>query len=101
MQKTFIPMREYKATLLLYPKGYVELCKEDAQAIGVRDKWQVNVTSSFGSMAVDVKVSEDVRPGTAYIPYFIQHMITEFLLDRQEILRKGEDAIIPVRIEKV
>ncbi len=101
MKNTYIPQREYRATLLLYPNGYVEICKADADALKVRDKWTVRISSAYGSMNVDVKVSEDVKPGTAYIPYFIREMITEFLLEHKQDFQKGEDAIIPIRIEGV
>ncbi|PKL35897.1 MAG: hypothetical protein CVV44_20485 [Spirochaetae bacterium HGW-Spirochaetae-1] len=101
MKRTFIPKREYNATLLLYPRGYVEICPEDAKKIEVRDKWPVKVVSAHGSMQVAVKVTGDVKPGTAYVPYFIQDMISEFLLEHKEIIDQGENAIIPVKIEKV
>lgn len=99
MRKTFIPKREYNAELLLYPNGYVEICKEDAEKIKVRDGWNVNVASPSGSIEVKAKVSEDVKPGTAYMPYFVKEMISEFLLQHRESLQLGENASIPVRIE--
>ena len=101
MKNTYIPRREYRATLLLYPNGYVEICKADADALKVRDKWTVKISSQHGSMNVDVKISEDVKKGTAYIPYFIREMITEFLMEHTQDLQRGEDAIIPIRIEGV
>ena len=101
MKRTFMPKREYNATLLLYPKGYVEIHPDDAKELQVRDKWPVRVTSSFGSMSVTVKVSEDVKKETAYVPYFIRDMISDFLMEHKDILEQGEDSIIPVRIEKV
>lgn len=101
MRRTFIPMREYNATLLLYPKGYVEISPEDAKSIQVRDKWPVKVVSPYGSMKVTVKVTPDVKSESAYVPYFIRDMISEFLMEHKELLEQGEDAIIPVRIEKV
>jgi len=101
MKRTFIPNREYNATLLLYPEGYVEINSDDAKKLGVRDKWPLKVTSEYGAMNVVANVSDDIQPGTAYVPYFIRDMISEFLLEHHEIIEKGEDAIIPVRIEKV
>ena len=101
MKRTFIPKREYNATLLLYPKGYVEISSDDAKKIQVRDKWPVTVTSSFGSMQIAVKVTDEVKSGTAYVPYFIQDMISEFLLEHKELIDQGENAIIKVKIEKV
>lgn len=101
MKKTHIPKREYNALLLLYPKGFVEISREDAAAIGVRDKSPVAVTSAGGSLRVAARVSGDVKPGTAYVPYFIQDMIAEFLDVHDDVIEHGEDAVIPVRIEKV
>lgn len=101
MKRTFIPRREYNATLLLYPRGYVEVSPVDAEKIQVRDKWPVTVTSPHGSMQITVRVTDEVRPGTAYVPYFIQDMISEFLLEHKELIDQGENAIIKVNIEKV
>lgn len=100
-RRTFIPFREYNATLLMYPRGYIEISRDDAKNMKVRDKWPVNIKSKHGSMKIDIKVSDDVMPGTAYVPYFIQNMITEFLLEHDSILSQGEDTVIPIRIEKV
>ena len=101
MKKTYIPKREYNALLLLYPQGFVEICAEDATKIGIRDKWPVNIVSKGGTMKVAARVTKDVKPGTAYVPYFIQDMIGKFLLEHAKTVEGGEDSIIPVRIEKV
>ncbi|MBV5274888.1 MAG: molybdopterin-dependent oxidoreductase [Lamprocystis purpurea] len=101
MRKTLIPRREYDQTLLLYPQGYVEICPDDAQKLKVKDKWLVHLTSSTGtSMKIAVKVSPDVQPGTAYIPYFIKNMISDFLIRYDNAFAAGEESIIPVRIEE-
>ena len=101
MRKTFIPRREYNALLLLYPQGLVEIHPEDAARLGVRDKRPVRVVSAKGSMAVAARVTDDVRPGMAYAPYFIGPMIPGFLKPHAADIERGEDAAIPVRIEKV
>ncbi|HPS59502.1 MAG TPA: molybdopterin-dependent oxidoreductase [Spirochaetota bacterium] len=101
MKKTYIPKREYNATLLVYPMGYIEICKEDAAKLQVREHWNVKIVSSHGSMTVAVKISEDVKTGTAYVPYFIRQMISSFLLEHNQDFDKGEDAIIPIRIERI
>lgn len=101
MRKTLIPRREYDQTLLLYPQGYVEICPADAKLLKVKDKWSVQVTSSTGtSMKIAVKVSADVQPGTAYIPYFIKNMISDFLIRYDNAFSAGEESVIPVRIEE-
>jgi predicted molibdopterin-dependent oxidoreductase YjgC len=101
MKKTNIPKREYNALLLLYPNGFVDICPEDAKTLGVRDRWPVNIASARGSMKIAARITKDVKPGTAYVPYFVQDMITKFLLEHAAAVESGEDAIIPVKIEKV
>jgi len=101
MRNTFIPRREFDATLLLYPEGYIEICAEDAKKLGVRDKWKVKVISPAGQMLIAVKISPDVQPDTAYIPYFIRNMISEFLIKQDIQWIQGEEAVLPVRLEKV
>jgi formate dehydrogenase major subunit len=101
MRKTLIPRREYDQTLLLYPQGYVEICPEDAKKLRVKDKWSVQVLSSTGtSLKIAVKISEDIQPGTAHIPYFIKNMISDFLIRYDNAFSAGEESVIPVRIEE-
>jgi predicted molibdopterin-dependent oxidoreductase YjgC len=101
MRKTMIPMREYNATLLLYPKGFVEICAADAARLQVHDKGIVQVSSEAGTMRIEVKTSDDVGPETAFVPYFVRGMIRRFLLVHRQDIELGENAPIPVRIEKV
>ena len=101
MKKTFIPRREYNALLLLYPQGLVEIHPADAAALGLRDKRPVRVVSARGSMTRPARVSDDVPPGTVYAPYFVGAMIPDFLAPHADAIERGEDAVIPVRIEKV
>jgi predicted molibdopterin-dependent oxidoreductase YjgC len=101
MKKTHIPKREYNALLLLYPEGFVEIAAEDAVKLGVRDRGPVAVVSAGGSMKVAARVSRDIKPGTAYVPYFIGKMVPGFLDVPGAAVEQGEDSVIPVRIEKV
>ena len=101
MRKTFIPRREFDATLLLYPQGYIEINPKDAGNLGVRDKWPVLVSSQGGSMRIAVKVTPGIQEQSAYIPYFINNMISEFLMKHDDVLFRGEETVIPIKIERV
>jgi formate dehydrogenase major subunit len=101
MRKTYIPMREYNATLLDFPDGYVEIAPETAKALQVRNQWQVKVVSPYGELPLAVKISEDVKPSAAYAPYFAKDRIIQKLIGHQQLFHKGEDATVPIRIEKV
>jgi formate dehydrogenase (coenzyme F420) alpha subunit len=100
MKKTHIPKREYNALLLLYPDGFVELAAADAARLGVRDRARVNVAAAGGSMRVAVRVSGDVKPGTAYVPYFVGDMVPGFLTAQGISLDEDQDSVVPVRLEK-
>jgi len=101
MKKTQIPKREYNALLLLYPRGFVEIAPADAKALGVRDRAPVNVVAAGGSMRVAVRISGDVKPGTVYVPYFVEDMVPGFLNAAGTSIDEDQDSAIPVRIEKV
>jgi predicted molibdopterin-dependent oxidoreductase YjgC len=101
MKKTNIPLREYNATLLLYPQGYVAVSPENAREIGVRDRSPVKIVSPYGSMEAMVQVTDKVAKNTAYVAYFVHDMITKFFLEHRDVLKRGEDATIPVRIMRV
>lgn len=101
MKKTFIPRREYRSLLLLYPNGFVEVSSEDAARLKLRDKQQVRVISATSQMEVAVRVSPDILPGTVYVPYFIRDMVTDFLFRQAHEVEKNEELFVPVRLEKV
>ncbi|GAB4233449.1 MAG: hypothetical protein Kow00109_06160 [Acidobacteriota bacterium] len=101
MSKTFLPRREYNATLLLYPEGFVEMAAEDARQVGVRDKDRVRIRSRRGAMELQVRISEDVLPGAVYVPYFVRDMVDHFLLEHRGALQRGETSCVPVRIERI
>lgn len=101
MKLTQIPMREYNALLLLYPEGFVEISAVDAARLRVRDKHTVSLTSAAGTMRAAARVSETVKPGTAYVPYFLHDSIVKFLAPSTGGFAIGEDGAVPVRIEKV
>ncbi len=101
MKKTHIPLREYNATLLLYPQGYVAISPQKAKELNVRDRFPVKIVSPYGSMETLAQVTDKVKPNTAYVAYFVDEMVTKFFLEHKDVLKRGEDATIPVRIMKV
>ncbi|MBN2159143.1 MAG: molybdopterin-dependent oxidoreductase [Spirochaetes bacterium] len=101
MKKTNLPLREYNATLLLYPQGYVAISPQNAKELNVRDRFPVKITSPYGSMEAMVQVTDKVKPNTAYVAYFVDEMVTKFFMEHKDVLKRGEDSTIPVRIAKV
>ncbi|HOI45437.1 MAG TPA: molybdopterin dinucleotide binding domain-containing protein, partial [Candidatus Aminicenantes bacterium] len=78
-----------------------EISPADAAQLGVRDKSNIRIVSAKGEMRAAVRISPDMRPGSVYIPYFIKESVEGFLNAHEDAVESGEDAAIPVRLEKV
>ena len=51
------------------PAPYVEMHRDDAQAIGLRGGQTVRVVSQRGGAEIPLRVSAAVRPGTLFAPF--------------------------------
>jgi formate dehydrogenase major subunit len=101
MTKTFAPKREYDALLLQYPDGYIEVSKEDAKKIGIRDGWAIKVNSPYGSTRAVVMTSDNIKSDTAYVELFNIDNLKALVSKQADLLKRDEDTIIPIRIEKI
>lgn len=61
--------RDHVARRKLFPTGFVEMNKADADRLGVRPGWAVRLASKHGEVTVPVVVSGDVAPGMARLPF--------------------------------
>ena len=87
--------REYSILLTDYPEGFVEIHPEDAQELQIRDGGKVRLHSQTASAVSTARVTDEVRRGTIFVPYF-QHALEKQLLGNA---RNGA-ALLPVRVEK-
>jgi predicted molibdopterin-dependent oxidoreductase YjgC len=101
MKLTYMPKREYNATLLLYPQGYIEISSIDAENKKLRNKEIVKVSSAAGDIEAQVKINSDLKEGYAHIPFFIRNSISDFLNLHDQDVVNGEDGVVKVTIEKV
>jgi len=101
MKLTHMPKREYNATLLLYPQGYIEISSIDAENKKLRNKEMVKVSSASGDIEAQVKINSDLKEGYAHIPFFIRNSISDFLHLHDRDVVNGEDGVVKVTIEKV
>jgi predicted molibdopterin-dependent oxidoreductase YjgC len=87
--------REYRALWLDYPEGFVEINDQDAKQLGIRDGQRIRISAPHGSAATTARVTEEVMPGTVFIPYFMHE------LERQ-VFAAGPNSsnLVPGRIEK-
>ncbi len=88
--------REYGILLLDYPEGFIEINPEDVKSLNVRDGEKVRLAAPSGEATAVARVTEEVRQGLVYVPYFLQ--------DVARRLRGGDDSLegrtVRVRIEK-
>lgn len=61
--------RDHLALRKMYPRGAVEMSREDAESLGVRQGWTVRVCSTGGEAALGVMVRPDLMQGVLRIPF--------------------------------
>ncbi|MGD2248982.1 MAG: formate dehydrogenase subunit alpha [Candidatus Methanofastidiosia archaeon] len=50
-------------------EGYVEICKEDADKLHIKDNDMVKVSTRRGEIKIKAKISDRVFPGSVFIPF--------------------------------
>ncbi len=88
--------REYRILLLDYPNGFVDVNSQDAREVGIRDGETIRLLSATGSADAAARVTDEVRPGCVYVPYFVREV-------QRQIRGAGGNGtqLVPVRLEKV
>lgn len=87
--------REYRILLLDYPDGFVEINTEDAKQLGIGDGAKVRLHVAGADAVSTARVTDEVRSGTVFVPYFLH--------DLEKHIRgaTGESGrLMPVRVEK-
>ena len=51
------------------PRAYVEICPADAGRIGLNGHRRVRVASRRGEIEVDVRITDEIKPGVVFIPF--------------------------------
>ncbi len=82
--------REYGILLLDYPEGFIEINGQDAKQLNIRDGAKVRLVGEAGSAESTARVTNEIRPGTVFVPYFQQDIARTNRLDRgrEEVKRR-------------
>jgi predicted molibdopterin-dependent oxidoreductase YjgC len=84
------------------PQGYVELNRQDAMALSVKEGEKVRVTSRRGSIEARARVTESVGRGEIFIPFHFSessaNVLTQKALDPES--KMPELKVCAVRLEK-
>ena len=84
--------RDYRSERKLFPNGFVEIGKGDADALNLSGGRQVRLTSVHGESVVPVRVRTDFKPGLLFVPYVFRDRVSNVL---------GADGVTTVRVERI
>ncbi len=83
--------RDYQSQRKLFPNGFVEMCKQDADGVGVHPGRPVRLTSVHGEAVVPTRVRTDLKPGVLLVPYAFRDHLANVL---------GTHSVTAVKIEQ-
>ena len=83
--------RDYQSERKLFPNGFVEMCKEDADGVGVHPGRPVRLTSAHGQAVVPIRVRADIKPGVLLVPYAFRDHLANVL---------GTHSVTAVKVEQ-
>jgi len=83
--------RDYQSERKLFPNGFVEMCKEDADGVGVHPGRRVRLTSAHGQAVVPIRVRADIKPGVLLVPYAFRDHLANVL---------GTHSVAAVKVEQ-
>jgi predicted molibdopterin-dependent oxidoreductase YjgC len=83
--------RDYQSQRRLFPEGLVEVCKQDADKLGMRTGWHVKLTSAYGDTVLPIQVKTDLQPGVFFVPYAFRDHVAKVL---------GTGTLIAVQAER-
>ena len=83
--------RDFQSEQKLFPNGFVEMCKQDADGLGVHPGRQVRLTSVHGDAVVPIRVRTDLKPGVLLVPYAFRDHVANVL---------GTHSVTAVKVEQ-
>jgi len=82
--------RDYQSERKLFPNGFVEMCKGDADALNLGGGRHVRLASVHGDAVVPIRVRADLKPGVLSVPYAFRDQVASVL---------GTDSVTAVNVE--
>ena len=83
--------RDYQSERKLFPNGFVEMCKLDADGVGVHPGRPVRLTSVHGEAVIPTRVRTDLKPGVLLVPYAFRDHVAKVL---------GTQSVTAVKLEQ-
>jgi predicted molibdopterin-dependent oxidoreductase YjgC len=83
--------RDSQSQRKLFPNGFVEICKQDADELGIPVGRQAKLTSIHGDAVVPIRLRTDLKPGVLLVPYAFRDHVANVL---------GPDSVTAVKVEQ-
>jgi nitrate reductase NapA len=86
------------------PHAYLELNREDARRIGIRNREMVRVSSARGSLEIEARIEYRSQPprGQVFVPTFDEnHPINRLITASSDPVSGEPTAACAVRVERV
>jgi predicted molibdopterin-dependent oxidoreductase YjgC len=83
--------RDYQSGRKLFPNGFIEMCKQDADEVGVHPGRPVKLTSAQGEAVIPTRVRTDLKPGILLVPFAFRDHLANVL---------GTHSVTAVKVEQ-
>jgi predicted molibdopterin-dependent oxidoreductase YjgC len=83
--------RDFLSLQKLFPNGFVEIGKHDADRLGVHGGRRLKLSSTHGDAVVPARVRPDLQPGVVLVPYAFRDRVANVL---------GADGVAAVSVEQ-
>jgi predicted molibdopterin-dependent oxidoreductase YjgC len=85
------------------PEAYIEVNASDAKKIGLNGHKQVRVVSRRGQIELGVRVTDDIKRGTVFIPFHFAEAAANVLTNTavDPVAKIPEYKVCAVRVEVV
>jgi len=85
------------------PTGWVEICPDDAKALGIKDNEMVKAVTRRGEVKITARVTKDIKKGEVFIPFHFAECAANILTNNalDPTAKIPEYKACAVRIEKI
>jgi predicted molibdopterin-dependent oxidoreductase YjgC len=83
--------RDYQSQRRLFPEGFVDMCRRDADELGVSAGRRIRLTSAHGDTVIPIRVKTDLKPGVFLLPQAFRDHVAKVL---------GTGSLIAVKAER-
>lgn len=86
-----------------HPGGYMEICAEDADKLGLRQGSLVKVSSRIGELTIKIKITDKIMPGVVFIPFHFGEAAVNKLIGEHHdpVVQIPEFKVCAVKLEGV